>query len=167
MSPETPCLKFTHSCADKEACSPSCKAQQAFSAAGQRLEIGMDRFGKSTLECRNQIAGEWRPGITDDRGKSRFKLEVEVNIFTHSSGYFTGQTVDISESGLAALLKIEIPMGEIVQLEFTVPFGPVAVQATVRERRAFRYGFQFVESQSKHEAIQKTCRSLAIEQSLE
>jgi hypothetical protein len=118
------------------------------------------------LEFRNQLAQEWHPGITDARGKPRFRLEVEITIYTRTCGYFRGQTVDLSESGIAALLKIEIPMGEIVQLEFTLPFGPAAVQATVRQRNAFRYGFQFVESQSQHEAIQRTCRSLAIEQSL-
>jgi hypothetical protein len=116
--------------------------------------------------ARNQLAQQWRPGVTDARGKPRFALEVEITIYTRSCGYFTGKTIDLSESGIAALLKIEIPMGEIVQLEFALPFGPVTVQATVRQRSAFRYGFQFVESQSEHEAIQRTCRSLAIEQSL-
>jgi hypothetical protein len=122
--------------------------------------------GDSKLESPNQPAREWRAGITDARAKPRFKVEVEIKIYTRTCGHFTGKTVDISESGIAALLKIEIPTGEIVQLEFTLPFGRVTVQATVRQRTAFRYGFQFVESQAEDAAIQRTCRSLAMEQSL-
>jgi hypothetical protein len=51
-------------------------------------------------------------------------------------------------------------------LQFTVPFGPVRVYAVVRQRNAFRYGFQFVESNAVHDIIQNTCRSLELEQSL-
>jgi hypothetical protein len=74
--------------------------------------------------------------------------------------------VDVSESGISALLKIEVPVGEFVELRFTLPYGPVTVYAIVRQRSAFRYGFQFVESHSVHEIIQATCRSLGLEQSL-
>jgi len=36
-----------------------------------------------------------------------------------------GHTVDISESGISAMLKmIEVPLGEVVELDFTLPFGP-------------------------------------------
>ena len=77
-----------------------------------------------------------------------------------------GRTVDISESGISALLKLEVPVGEFVELQFTLPFGPVTVYAIVRQRNAFRYGFQFVESNAVHEIIQTTCRSLEMEQSL-
>ena len=77
-----------------------------------------------------------------------------------------GYTVDISESGISAMLKLEVPVGELVELEFTLPFGPVKIYALVRQRRAFRYGFQFVESNLIQEVIRPTCRELAVEQSL-
>jgi len=73
-----------------------------------------------------------------------------------------GYTVDISESGIAAVLTIEPPSGEVVELNFTLPFGPVTILAMVRQRNAFRYGFEFVESNTVNEVIHLTCRELAL-----
>jgi len=78
-----------------------------------------------------------------------------------------GHTVDISESGISAMLKmIEVPLGEVVELDFTLPFGPVTIYAVVRQRNAFRYGFQFLESNDGNEVIRNTCRQLAVERCL-
>ncbi len=77
-----------------------------------------------------------------------------------------GHTVDISESGISAMLMVEVPVGEVVRLEFALPFGSVEVHAMVRQRNAFRYGFQFIEASSAQEVIGRTCRQLAMEQSL-
>jgi hypothetical protein len=54
----------------------------------------------------------------------------------------------------------------VVELEFTLPFGLVNIYAIVRQRNAFRYGFQFVETLSTKALIQSTCRQLAVEQTL-
>jgi len=104
--------------------------------------------------------------MADARRDPRFRLEVDIRIDSRAVGVVKGQTVDISESGIAAMLKLEVPLGEFVELQFTLPFGPVRVYATVRQRNAFRYGFQFVESQSAHKIIQATCRHLKVEQLL-
>ena len=77
-----------------------------------------------------------------------------------------GQTVDISESGISAMLRIEVPLGEVVRLELKLPLGDVEVHALVRQRNAFRYGFQFVEDSAAQEVIGRTCRQLALEHSL-
>jgi hypothetical protein len=42
----------------------------------------------------------------------------------------------------------------------------VIIHAIGRQRNAFRYGFEFLESDSAHEIIRRTCRDLAVEQSL-
>jgi hypothetical protein len=118
------------------------------------------------LEAQNQPATRPVRDIPDTRRQPRFKLEVDIRIKTKTCGVLEGYTVDISESGISALLKIEVPVGEFVELQFTLPFGPVTVYAIVRQRSAFRYGFQFVESHSAREIIQATCRSLGLEQSL-
>ena len=62
-----------------------------------------------------------------------------------------GHTVDISESGISAMLRVEVPVGEVVRLEFQLPLGDVDVLALVRQRSAFRYGFQFVDINSSHD----------------
>jgi hypothetical protein len=104
--------------------------------------------------------------VPDARRQPRFKLEVEIRVSSRSCGLLKGQTVDISESGISAMLRIEVPLGELVELEFKLPFGPVAIYAMVRQRNAFRYGFQFMESSSMQEIVRATCRQLAVEQSL-
>ncbi len=77
-----------------------------------------------------------------------------------------GHTVDISESGISAMLRIEVPLGELVELEFALPFGQVRTYAMVRQRNAFRYGFQFVGSEGTKEIIRASCADLAVQKSL-
>jgi hypothetical protein len=54
--------------------------------------------------------------------------------------------VDISEPGISAMLRVEVPLGEVVGLELTLSLGDVEVLALVRQRNAFRYGFHFVDA---------------------
>jgi PilZ domain len=104
--------------------------------------------------------------IPDPRRQPRFKIEIPITINSRTSGVLNGTTVDISESGIVAILPIEVPLGENVELNFTLPSSPVTISAMVRQRNAFRYGFEFVHSDSMHEFIRRTCRDLAIDQSL-
>jgi hypothetical protein len=60
------------------------------------------------------------------------------------------------------MLKMEAPLGEILELDFTLPFGPVTIYAAARQRNAFRYGFQFLELDAVNEVIRSTCRQLAL-----
>jgi len=118
------------------------------------------------LEAQNQPAAARVRGIVDDRRQPRFKIEVDISIDSRTCGMLKGRTVDISESGISALLPIEVPVGEVVELAFMLPFGPVTIYAMVRQRNAFRYGFQFMESNFAEEVIRPTCRHLEVEQSL-
>ena len=104
--------------------------------------------------------------VADARRQPRFKFEVDIRVSSRTCGSLKGRTVDISESGIAAMLTIEPLLGEIVELTFTLPSGPVTILATVRQRNAFRYGFEFVDSEWLHLVIRRTCRDLAMEQSL-
>jgi PilZ domain len=77
-----------------------------------------------------------------------------------------GRSVDISESGMSAMLTIEALLGEVVQLGFMLPGSPVMIRAMVRQKNAFRYGFEFVDFDSEHELLRRTCRDLAMGESL-
>ena len=118
------------------------------------------------MEPQKQHAARPVGGMVDNRRQPRFKLEVKITINSRTCGLLQGQTLDISESGISAMLRIEVPLGELVELEFTLPFGHVVLYALVRQKRAFRYGFQFVGLDSAKEIIQATCRQLAVEQTL-
>jgi hypothetical protein len=123
-----------------------------------------DKQKDQNLELENHFVAPASPRI-DGRRQPRFKIEIDITIQSRTSGMLTGRTVDISESGIAALLPIEAPLGEIVELSFALPCGSVKIHATVRQRNAFRYGFEFVDQHLAHEFIRRTCRDLAVEQS--
>ena len=118
------------------------------------------------MDAGNQHAAAPACSVPDPRRQPRFKIAVDIAINSKTCGILQGHTVDISESGISAMLKLEVPLGEFVELQFSLPFGPVKIYATVRQRNAFRYGFQFVESYAAREIIHSTCRSLALEQTL-
>ena len=101
----------------------------------------------------------------DARRHPRYKMEVEVLIYPRNSQVVRSHSVDISESGISVMLREEVPVGEVVRLEFTLPTGDVEIHALVRQRNAFRYGFQFLEAISQLEIIQRTCRQLSVAQS--
>src|SRR5271166_1297651 len=102
----------------------------------------------------------------DARRRPRFKLAGEIRVYIRDSPVVRGHTVDISESGISAMLRVEVPVGEVLRLEFMLPFGQVEVLALVRQQNAFRYGFQFMEATSAREIIGRTCSQLAVEQAL-
>jgi hypothetical protein len=118
------------------------------------------------MEAQNQAVPNPGCRIPENRHQPRFKFDVDVKIDSKTSGVLKGHTVDISESGISAMLRLEVPLGELVELHFSLPFGPVHIYAMVRQRSAFRYGFQFADSQAALETIKTACRSLALEQSL-
>jgi hypothetical protein len=101
--------------------------------------------------------------FVETRRHPRFKLEVDIRVYPGNASVVL--TVDISESGISAMLMVEVPIGEVVRLEVTLPWGAVDVHALVWHRNALRYGFQFLES-SPQEVIGRACSQLAMEQSV-
>ena len=118
------------------------------------------------LEARSQFEPGQTHEIVDARRNPRYKLEVEICVYPRDCPVVRGYTVDISESGISAMLRVEVPVGEVLRLKFTLPFGDVEVLALVRHQNAFRYGFQFVETSSAQDVIGRTCNQLAVEQSV-
>ena len=62
-----------------------------------------------------------------------------------------GRISDISASGFAAVLPLELPLGELVRAEIHLPFGTKVVEAVVRNRNSFRHGFEFLGSDLSEE----------------
>jgi hypothetical protein len=114
------------------------------------------------LKAQDQIPPRTIQEIVDARRSPRFPLQVHITILSRTSGALFGRTVDISESGVSAMLTMEVPVGEIVELEFVLPSGPVNVFATVRQKVAFRYGFQFLDQGAVNDGIWATCHQLAM-----
>jgi len=115
------------------------------------------------LEAHNHAGKPSNPVFTESRIHPRFALQVDIGIYCRRTGLLKGHTVDISESGISAILTLEVEVGDLVQLEFVLPTGPIAIRALVRHKTAFRFGFQFVEPDPQC-AIKRTCLHLAVEQ---
>jgi hypothetical protein len=98
------------------------------------------------------------------RRHARYKLEVNIRVYPRNAAVVRGYTVDISESGISAMLRVEVPIGTVVRLEFSVPLGDIEIHALACQRNAFRYGFEFMQSSAAQDLITRTCRQLAIEQ---
>jgi hypothetical protein len=119
------------------------------------------------VEERSALGTGQTHDFVEIRRHPRFKLQVQIRVYPRECPVVRGDTVDISESGISAMLRVEVPVGEVVRLELTLPFGDVEVLALVRQRNAFRYGLQFVEASSAQDIIGRTCRQLAVEQSVD
>jgi|SRR5580700_9415290 hypothetical protein len=122
-----------------------------------------EKVGNVNTENSPAVRRHW--AVADPRGRPRFNFEVDVTINSRTCGLLKGRSVDISESGIAAMLTIEVPLGEIVELGFELPGSPITIRALVRQKNAFRYGFEFVDFTSEHEVLRRTCRDLAMDQS--
>jgi PilZ domain len=122
--------------------------------------------GASKLEIESpSVVTRFQP-IDDPRRHPRFKMVTDIKVYSRNCGLLKGRTADISESGLAAMLTLEVPVGEMVELEFTLMSKAVTILAMVRQKNAFRYGFEFVNSNATNEVVRIACRQLAIENSL-
>ena len=118
------------------------------------------------MEPQNQSATSPVQDVSETRRKPRFKLVVDIVIHSDSCGLLKGRTMDISEIGIGAVLGDDVPVGEVVKLNFALPSGPVSFPATVRQKSSFfRYGFEFIQSKSLREILQPTCHQLAVQQS--
>ncbi len=115
------------------------------------------------MELENQFGLDRSQAFVEARRHPRYKLETPIRVYPRNARFVQGDSVDISESGISAMLRVEVPVGEVVRLEFSLPAGDVEVHALVRQRNAFRYGFQFVETSSAQDLIGRTCRQLAVE----
>jgi PilZ domain len=118
-----------------------------------RLErIGMDLV--------KQLAPHVNPFPNEQREHVRFSFNVLFQIRCRSGELILGRTVDVSESGISAMVSLELMVGQFVELSFQLPSGPISVQAVVRNKRAFRYGFEFLPEQHERETIKRGCRAL-------
>jgi hypothetical protein len=95
--------------------------------------------------------------LREARRDLRFKLGVDVTISSRSMGSVLGRTLEISERGLSASLPLELPITEVVELNLMLRIGHVNVRAMVRDRNAFRHGFQFVEPNPALHLIRENC----------
>ena len=85
------------------------------------------------------------PGETrQKRRHERIEMEVEVIVRTDGE-WLPGRTHDISESGMSAILPVELREGQEVELQIRLPRAAETTRAIVRNRNVYRHGFEFVQ----------------------
>jgi PilZ domain-containing protein len=82
----------------------------------------------------------------------------------HDNGPIPGLTMEISESGFSTMLGNELMVGERVITVFALPTaGRLTIEAVVRNKNLFRYGFEFVDlNDAMRQAIKDACESLPV-----
>ena len=95
--------------------------------------------------------------LREARRDLRFRLDVDVEIDSPSMGSVSGRTLDLSDQGLSTTMPVELAVGEVVQLNFQLRLGRVAVFAKVRNRIGYRHGFEFVEPNPVQHLIRENC----------
>jgi hypothetical protein len=116
------------------------------------------------MEVHDQFEPSRNGQSLDPRQNPRYPLDAGITVHSRTSGVLSGHTVDISESGLSAILKIEVPVGEVVKLEIVHTVGLVTVFAVVRNRTAFRYGFEFMDTHPPDRLVTTLCQQLSMRQ---
>jgi hypothetical protein len=79
-----------------------------------------------------------------DRKYERYLLDVRLIIRTKTA-ILHGRTKNLAEGGMGATVAGDIPLGEVVELQFQLPDSdPLTLSAEVRYRQGFQYGFKFL-----------------------
>lgn len=103
---------------------------------------------------------------TSARRFARYRTEIPIIVRVLSQeGYVRvhGRCFEIAEAGLGAVITSELPAGEMVSLEFTIPNAPdpYVIRAVVRHRMGFLHGFEFINLlPEQRESIRKLCNKL-------
>ena len=102
---------------------------------------------------------------TSSRRFARHVLSVSVDVVRMvppTGEVVPGLTMEISEAGFSAMLSQTFEVGDIVEASFRLPNeGRIKVDAVVRGKNLFRYGFEFVSlSAETRQQISNTCESL-------
>jgi PilZ domain len=88
---------------------------------------------------------ESKPNDTNERRRHRrldFETEMRIRLAT---GLVPGETLDISESGMSAILPFELQVGDVVELTIKLPIALATARAVVRTRNMLRHGFEFLQ----------------------
>jgi hypothetical protein len=94
----------------------------------------------------------------DRRRHPRYRFAAPISVRTSESMVIEGMTLEISESGLSAVLSSPVKIGDSVQLE---PIASGTVTARVRYNVGKVYGFEFLQiSEIQIEKLRDDCRRL-------
>lgn len=102
-----------------------------------------------------------------ERKYERFVIDLRM-IIRIKGATLHGRTKNLAEGGMAATVAGDIPLHEFVELQLQLPETPepLLLQAEVRYRQGFQYGFKFLDpTEAQVQTIRGAVRDLPLEQS--
>ncbi len=105
---------------------------------------------------------------SEKRRWSRYAIDVRVRATVHAdhaSRTVYGRGTALGRCGMAAVLPIELSVGDKINVDLTLPYctQSFTMAAVVRNRSSFTYGLEFVGISASHQAeIERVCRLLVI-----
>jgi len=104
---------------------------------------------------------------TNERATARYQLDASLvaRPKKNRTRVIGGRIVDLSCAGVSALMAADLPVGEVLELHFKLPYAaaPVLIEAAIRYREGYRYGLEFVHVTASGQAmINRTCAALAL-----
>jgi c-di-GMP-binding flagellar brake protein YcgR len=83
------------------------------------------------------------------RRHPRYRADFRVNVTYFQGDHhqkIEGHCRDLSEAGIGILLAVDLKVGDVAGLSFSLPgsSSPSEVRAVVRYRRGYHYGFEFL-----------------------
>lgn len=104
--------------------------------------------------------GEAWPGTVERRKSARYRWSAPILVRSRSVPEMRGMSVEVSESGMSAVIGGSLNVGDRVELD---PVGGAPATAVVRHLLGKFYGFEFVSiSAAQAEKIRVACRRLPL-----
>ena len=97
----------------------------------------------------------------------RHRLDARIQMSVFREGVTTalwGRTSELGQDGVGATISGELNVGEVVSMEFPIPFPPyfMKVRAIVRYSEGLRCGFEFlIVTDEQRETLRRVCEVLA------
>ena len=113
---------------------------------------------------KTEVSSEASPGVPDRRRHARYRYSVPITVHSkNGSSAIRGMSLEISESGMSAMISDELTVGDTVELE---PIVSSRVSALVRRHHGKIYGFEFLNlTKAQIRRIVKECEMLPTYQS--
>jgi hypothetical protein len=103
-------------------------------------------------------SSEASQGVLDRRRHVRYRFSAPITVHLNGSSAIPGITLEISESGMSALMGTTLVVGDTVELE---PVVGGRVSALVRRHNGKIHGFEFLNLTSGQiQEIAEVCKSL-------
>jgi PilZ domain len=112
-----------------------------------RVSKPLDRRNAPTLspsrsEALDAAGGPKSVDSVDRRRHARYRFSEPMKICCPNGAYLEGMSVELSESGMSAMIQGTLAPGDVVRLQ---PVTGVTTAAVVRHKLGMLYGFEFLE----------------------